>query len=424
MDRRARSRPDGEPRSDETRAHDARLSADELATWAETTVENVQVLAGSGALGPGDDGRFEPGDVHRIRLLDAFRASGIPLEALIAAQAGGQISFAFYDQLHRRPSPPSARTHAELLETIGPARAGLLRRWLASVGLAEPRPESHWPIDDEALLLETIDVLAAIEPFEFALRVARLQGEAARRAAEGSLSAYGDWVAHETAAGRPLVQDEATGPRLRAWSRYARFAPTLGEWLQTRHLSSAIDAFSVDQTERFLEETGYIAPRTERPPAVAFVDVSGFTRLAEEHGDEVAARTATLFAELADRLAREHGGRVVKLLGDGALLQFPAAQAAVEASLAILAAMPGAGLPSGHAGVHAGPLVLRDGDVYGRTVNVASRIADAAGADELLASDAAAAHLPADRFEVQARGARRLEGVSRPVDVVRIVGLR
>ncbi len=138
----------------------------------------------------------------------------------------------------------------------------------------------------------------------------------------------------------------------------------------------------------------------------------------------MAARTAALFAEVADRLAREHGGRVVKLLGDGALLQFPEAQAAVEASLAVLAAMPGAGLPSGHAGVHAGPLVLRDGDVFGRTVNIASRIADVAGPDELLVSDAAVAHLPADRFALEALGPQLLDGVVQPVEVVRIVGLR
>jgi adenylate cyclase len=400
-----------------------RLTAAELAGWAGVPVGRVVELTHAGALRAGPDGAFAAGDVHRLRLMDAFAAGGIPLDALLAAQARGQVSFAFYDQLHGPPSRPSQRTHAELLVDIGPERADLLRRWLSAVGLAEPPTASHWPSNEEALLLETLEVLAAIDPIEFSLRIARVQGEAARRAAIGALSAYGDWVAHLAETGAPIGLDESTGPRLLAWGRYARLAPTMGAWLHARHLASAIDAFSVDQTERFLEETGYIAPRTERPPAVAFVDVSGFTRLAEEHGDEVAARTAAAFGELADGVARDHEGRVIKLLGDGALLHFPAAPGAIEAALTLLDAMPAAGLPTGHAGVHVGPLVARDGDIFGRTVNVASRIADVAGAGELLASTVAIAEVEplADRrFAVEPLGLRHLDGLLGPIDLVRI----
>jgi class 3 adenylate cyclase len=81
--------------------------------------------------------------------------------------------------------------------------------------------------------------------------------------------------------------------------------------------------------------------------------------------------------------------------------------------------LAGAGLPPGHAGVDAGPIVLRDGDVFGRTVNLAARIADVAQPDALLARASLAA-APPERFKVAAFGAKSLAGISEPVELVRI----
>jgi adenylate cyclase len=83
----------------------------------------------------------------------------------------------------------------------------------------------------------------------------------------------------------------------------------------------------------------------------------------------------------------------------------------VDATLEVLAALPRAGLPSGHAGVTSGPLITRDGDVFGRTVNMAARIADAAPDGRLWVPLAAAGSLPAGRFEL------------RPVDPVALQGI-
>ena len=161
--------------------------------------------------------------------------------------------------------------------------------------------------------------------------------------------------------------------------------------------------------------------RLESPPAVAFVDLTGFTRLTEERGDEAAAALALRLGDLTMDTARIHGGRVVKLLGDGVLIRFDDATTAVDATLELLAAMPGAGLPTGHAGVASGPLIVRDGDVFGRTVNLAARISDAAPDGRLWVTADVAAALPDGRFVAGEATGRRLQGIGAVslVDVVR-----
>ena len=197
------------------------------------------------------------------------------------------------------------------------------------------------------------------------------------------------------------------------WSRFARRSGAYAEWLAERHLSRAIDEYSVSETERILEEAGYVAARLETPPAVAFIDLTGFTRLTEERGDEVAAAIAMRLGELTTDTVRAHGGRVVKLLGDGVLVRFDDASAAADASLDLLAALVAAGLPSGHAGLASGPLIARDGDVFGRTVNLAARIADATPDGHLYAPETVAAALPPDRFDLRPVDGAVLQGIGR-----------
>ena len=110
-------------------------------------------------------------------------------------------------------------------------------------------------------------------------------------------------------------------------------------WLSARHLTRAIDEYSVSETERILEEAGYVAARLEAPPAVAFIDLTGFTRLTEERGDEVAAAIAMRLGELTMDTVPEHAVGSIKLLGDGVLVRFDEASAAADASLDLLAAL-------------------------------------------------------------------------------------
>jgi class 3 adenylate cyclase len=121
----------------------------------------------------------------------------------------------------------------------------------------------------------------------------------------------------------------------------------------------------VEDIEDALEETGGLG-RPERVPAICFLDLVGYTRLTEEHGDQAAAELAEALAVLVDRSSREHGGVPVKWLGDGVMVHFRDPAGAVLAALRLVEELPGAGLPPAHVGVAAGPVVVQGGD-YLRT---------------------------------------------------------
>jgi adenylate cyclase len=143
-----------------------------------------------------------------------------------------------------------------------------------------------------------------------------------------------------------------------------------------------------------------------------FVDLSGYTALTETSGDSAAARLAEGLAEMAQLSAARHDGRVVKLLGDGAMLHFDAPLAAVRGALDLVGKISATGLPAAHGGVHAGPVIERDGDYFGRTVNMAARITAQAIAGEVMVSSEVAAVAAAEEdIEVQPRGEVELKGI-------------
>jgi adenylate cyclase len=156
------------------------------------------------------------------------------------------------------------------------------------------------------------------------------------------------------------------------------------------------------------------------PPAIVFVDLSGFTRLTRERGDESAVVAATSLQRYADATATRHGGRLVKLLGDGAMLRLADATVGVEAALELVEGMTDEGSLSPHAGINTGPLIERDLDVFGQTVNLASRIADVAAPGEVLASEAVVEAAADDRFGYERIDDVLLEGLPSPVALYRV----
>jgi adenylate cyclase len=137
-------------------------------------------------------------------------------------------------------------------------------------------------------------------------------------------------------------------------------------------------------------------------------------------GDEQAAHAATSLHALALDAARDRQGRVVKLVGDGVILRYATAGDAVSSVVDLMSAIRAAGLPPAHAGIAAGPIVTRDGDIYGHTVNLASRIASRAAPGELLVPSDVAAAASEQGFECEDAGEADLKGVPDPVVLVRV----
>ena len=284
-----------------------RLTAGDLALRLGVDTAWVERLAQAGALDAAADGTFDPGDVHRVRLLKAFEDAGVPLEALVAASDAGQISLRYYGELHPPPSPVSGRSFAEFAASLGEGRRHL-GQLFAAFGIAEPDDAVVLTIEDESVIREVLDVVVATGQPDLALRAVRMFGEGARRAADAALGVYGEAVGRlgDDLAGLPV--DEQFDKQLRPWARFARQSIPLAGWLSGRHLSRAIDEYSIVESERILQESGFVAERVDAPPAVAFVDLTGFTRLTEERGDDVAAAMAMRLGDVSTDIA-EHRGR-------------------------------------------------------------------------------------------------------------------
>jgi class 3 adenylate cyclase len=134
-----------------------------------------------------------------------------------------------------------------------------------------------------------------------------------------------------------------------------------------------------------------------------------------ERGDEAAAAAANRLRALAEECVRAVDGRVVKLLGDGVLLLFEDRSAALMGTLALVRRVDEEGLPPAHAGIAAGRVVVRDGDVFGQTVNLASRIAGQAKPGEVVVEEGVVIALPRGIAEFDPIGRVELKGLPLPV---------
>jgi class 3 adenylate cyclase len=130
-------------------------------------------------------------------------------------------------------------------------------------------------------------------------------------------------------------------------------------------------------------------------------------------------RAAAALADLVEQVSLPRGGQPVKWLGDGVMFHFRRPGQAVVAALEMVERTPQAGLPPAHVGLHAGPVVFQDGDYFGRTVNLAARIAGHAGPGQVLVSDQVVAACPDGQVAFEPIGPVPLKGVADPVPLHR-----
>jgi class 3 adenylate cyclase len=152
----------------------------------------------------------------------------------------------------------------------------------------------------------------------------------------------------------------------------------------------------------------------------AFVDLCGFTRFTEAHGDEEAVAALTGFRALVREVASEHGVRVAKWLGDGAMFVSTDGESLIIALCELGdRARDAVTLPL-RAGLAIGDVILFEGDDYiGSAVNLAARLCDEAAPGEFLA-EAELAELAPERTNIRPVGVRLVTGFMRPVAVVAI----
>lgn len=152
--------------------------------------------------------------------------------------------------------------------------------------------------------------------------------------------------------------------------------------------------------------------------AVMFVDLVGSTRLSESLGDQEWSGMIAAFRRIVRDVVDEHEGAEVGTQGDGSLLRFPSPADAVRCAGALVERLAQARddgeVPAEvRIGIHAGRVVERDDDVLGKVVNVAARVADAAGPGEVLVTEPVLDHADPD-VPAEDRGLVELAGLDAP----------
>jgi class 3 adenylate cyclase len=122
--------------------------------------------------------------------------------------------------------------------------------------------------------------------------------------------------------------------------------------------------------------------------AVLFADITGSTRIFETVGNAIARKIESEWLQQVRELLPEYDGRLVKTIGDEVMCVFPSADKGVLAASAIQAAVH-ADPPAGydirlHVGLHAGEVIVEDGDVFGNTVNVAAYLTSVASPEQIV----------------------------------------
>jgi adenylate cyclase len=397
------------------------LTLAELAEEAEAPIDLLEWLADRGQIRALPDGRYDARDAAVIATVGALLDSGIDRDDLSWAIETTGAGFGAVGRIFADPSPRSPRTYADVVRDLGPAGPRLASIY-AALGMAEPAPDTHLRSQEESIIEGFASIWAEVDPGgEADVRVARIAGEASRRLNEAWLDVWDETarpMIHSqggaTGAGQPSAADPSD-PAQNASLRGADIGRALVGWLHERSLEQTLNGRIVAAFERALVAAGRIDRRPERPPAIAFVDLSGYTSMTVERGDEAAATAADRLRALAEESVRAVDGRLVKLLGDGVMLRFHDAASAIRATLDLIERVAAADLPAAHAGIAAGRVVIRDGDIFGQTVNLAARIADHAGPGEVVVEEGMVVALPRGTAEFEPLGRVELKGFPMPV---------
>jgi adenylate cyclase len=393
------------------------LSASELAELAGVATAEVDRMVGLGVLVVRDGTvPFRAADVAKVRLAKACEQAGLPMDGIASAIRSGRLSFAFMDAApYRRWAVRSARTYRQVGEETG-VPLDTLRGALESMGFAGVAPDERIREDElEVVPLLQLGLASGVLDQAWAMRTGRAFTEGLRQAAKVENDVY------HARFELPILEsgrDQRETMEL-ASELGGAFSPLVDRALMgiyRRQQELAWTEHLVEHVEAALEQEGVLG-LPERVPAMCFLDLVSYTRLTEERGDQAAAELAASLATLVDRSSRARGGAPVKWLGDGVMFHFLEPAGAVLSALAMVEELPVAGLPPAHVGVCAGPVVAQGSDFFGRTVNIAARVAAHASAGQVLVTQSVVDRAPSPSVKFVELREVQLKGLSGPVRV-------
>ena len=298
--------------------------------------------------------------------------------------------------------PPSLqRAEVEALTGVDSERSV---RWWRAMGFPEVTPgEIAFGTEDVDVVrrLDTMIAAGAMSDDDVA-RLARLMGASFSRLVEAQLAVIPALLATVSAGqkDRPGTPGQVDGDD---GTDAIGFVESTMNYVWRRHLLAALT-----QSLSMGEDDGL---RT-----VGFADLSGFSKISKHASAEEIAEIVEIFETTAFDVVSAHEGRVVKLIGDEVMFVAESFDDAIEISLDLIARLqPVEAIPPLHCGIAVGPTVDVGGDVFGQTVNLASRLTDRARPDSVMVTRRDGQHL-LDRDDLDVRAPHRsldLKGVGR-----------
>jgi adenylate cyclase len=348
------------------------------------------------------DGLQGPDRQARRKLLEHLTREGVGLDELRAAVAEDRLALLSVERVLG-----GQYTAAEIEERTGlPASVlGRLRRML---GLPDPGPDARvYSEEDIAMAKSTRRFLEAGLSEQAIAEMTRVLGESMARLAATTASAFVETFL------KPGDNEYDVATRFASLAE--EFTPALHPVLvaaYNAHLRESVRRGMIGAAER---EAGALAEAQDL--CVCFADLVGFTRMGVQVQAQELGGVAGRFAQLANEVTTA-SVRLIKTIGDAAMFVSPDPAGMVGVALTFGEAMREAEMPSMRAGIACGPTLLRAGDYYGHSVNLASRVTGVARPDSVLCAqevrDAAA-----DEFEWSFAGKHRLKGLGEAVPLFR-----
>jgi len=354
------------------------------------------------------EGLAGPAREARLELLQRFESDGYELEELRTASQEGRLPLL---AVERAIAGSGERyTAAEVSERSGLEQEFLEHLWRAlGMALADPEVRSFTEADMKAAV-RTRALRDAGLSDESMIEIGRVMA----RGTFGVASAVAR-VFNETFM-EPGDDEQTLALRYAAASR--ELTPMLGPVIE--HVLGVQQRSLIRQAAVDLStlESGRL-PQGELV-SIAFADLVGFTRLGESLDPGELAAVAERLEALALEAA-EPPVRLIKTIGDAVMLASADTDALIGATLSLVdaAETAGEGFPRLRAGLARGDALERAGDWFGRPVNLASRIADAARAGSLLVDANVKADADECLWRFSAAPKRPLKGVKGPVSLHR-----
>lgn len=360
--------------------HSDTLSLREAAERAGVRPATLKRWMSSGVIPELDDdsGGWTPAAVAHARLVARMRARGHSLEEIRRAGGEGRLAAGLVEELF--PTRRGGLTLREAAEQAGLEEALIERIWQ---GFGFPRTDiDHLSDDDVQALQYVASVLAAGFPLVAFLQLVRVYGQSVGQLADAEVRLFHLYV-HE-----PLMREGVPGLQMAEEMQHlARdllpLASPIMDYVHQRYLQHFVEQDVVNHMETELDGDAALG---RLRVAIAFADLAGYTRFTEQEGEEEALSYVERFIDAISETLPDDA-RIVKTIGDGVMIVGSDVRALVDWAVGFQRLFPDR--PRARIGVHYGPTLYRDGDYFGREVNLTARVVARAQGGEVLVSDSA-----------------------------------